>query len=83
LSGHAENGAFCLAEPGRRYAVYFPRGGEAALDVGPGVGRLSLRWCDGARGTWAESPSLVGEGPARLSCPGPGHWVALLEARAG
>ncbi len=80
LGGHGENGAYCLAEPGRCYAVYFPDGGAASLDVGPDAGTLELRWHDvAAGGAWVEASCLVGEGAAALCCPGKGHWVAVLD----
>ena len=41
------NGAYCLANAGVDYAVFFTDGGNAALDVGDASDRpISLRWLD-------------------------------------
>jgi hypothetical protein len=54
LSDRQPNEAYCLAEPGRQYAVYFPDGGEVSLDVSASKGTLQLRWLDIARSVWQE-----------------------------
>jgi hypothetical protein len=81
LSGHAENGAFCLAEPGVQYACYFTHGGEAELDLSAVEGGVSLRWYDIDAGGWQSADELQGGDRLRLRAPGEGQWAAV--ARLG
>ncbi len=46
LSERSSNEAYCLAEPGKQYAVYFPDGGAVKLDVSKAKGPLQVRWLD-------------------------------------
>ncbi|MCC6446618.1 MAG: hypothetical protein IT210_24585 [Armatimonadetes bacterium] len=38
----AGRGAFCLAQPGKLYAIYLPAGGSASVKLGPG--RYRVQW---------------------------------------
>jgi len=81
LSERSPNEAYCLAEPGKRYAVYFPDGGEVKLDVSGISGRLQVRWLDIARSVWQESQQIQGGATLDLKSPANGHWAALVLAR--
>lgn len=78
LSGHGENAAFCLAEPARQYAVYFPRGGTAKLDISGIDGGAELRWYDIDEGGWRPGAELQGDRDAELRTPGDGQWAAVI-----
>ena len=79
LVDRPENGAYCTAEPGRQYAVYFPQGQPVGLDVGA-TGRLwRVQWLDVDGSLWAGGAEPVGGGTLRLEPPHDGQWVALLE----
>jgi hypothetical protein len=81
LRDRRENEAYCLAEAGRRYTVYFPDGGSVELDVSDAVAPLTLRWLDVERGAWDEPrPVEPGIDALRLETPRRGHWVALVMA---
>jgi hypothetical protein len=69
-------GAYCLAEPGRAYAVYLPRGGKATVRLEPGRYRAS--WFNPRSGE-TRALSAV-EGPAWTSpeSPDSGDWALLL-----
>jgi hypothetical protein len=83
LSGHGENGAYCLAQPGRQYALYFPAGGRTTLDASAAApGGLTLRWYDIDNGGWHDAVAVSAGGDLRLEAPGPGQWAAVL-TRAG
>ena len=47
----ADKGAFCLAEPGRQYAVYLPHGGTATVTLQPG--RYKTKWFNARTGVWS------------------------------
>jgi hypothetical protein len=79
LHDREPNEAYCLAEPGRHYAVYFPDGGAVTLDVSAARGRLSVRWLDISRAAWHGPGTAAGGGMLELSAPGPGHWAVLVQ----
>jgi hypothetical protein len=74
------NEAYCLAETGKQYAVYFPNGGQVKLDLSAAMGTLQLRWLDIARNAWQEPRTVDGGGTLELNTPGKGHWAALVLA---
>ena len=82
LSDRADNEAYCLANPGRQYAVFFPDGGEVGLDVsavGAG-GTVSLRWLDILASRWLEPSQAIPAGARlELKAPAKGFWAALAE----
>jgi hypothetical protein len=69
------NGAYCLAEPGRLYALYLPRGGTVAVKLEPG--RYGASWFNPRGGE--TKPAGAAEGPSWTSPPSPdsGDWALL------
>jgi hypothetical protein len=80
LSDRQPNEAYCLAEPGRQYAVYFPDGGEVSLDISASKGTLQLRWLDITRSAWQEPQPVTGGGSLKVKTPGQGPWAVLVLA---
>jgi len=80
LGEREENEAYCLAEPPRQYALYFPRGGAVTLDLAAaGTGTdLRLRWYDIDAGTWRPTEKVQGGGRLALKAPGKGQWAAVV-----
>ena len=80
LLDRAPNQAYCLANPGKVYVVYFPAAGRVQLRT-PGLeGPAELRWFAIERGAWLE-PVLAGDRrPIALSTPGEGQWAVLVRA---
>lgn len=87
--------AYCLANIGHQYAVYFPEG-RYTIDLDPWVfvDSLRVRWLDIDNGTWAEEEirSVAWGGGlnqwghrarVRLTTPGNESYVALLEVVEG
>lgn len=73
-----DNGGFCLAEPGKTYAVYLPRGGKVTVKLGDG--KYKAHWFNPRSG---ETKALPGaNGPAWISpeSPDAGDWALLLRA---
>jgi hypothetical protein len=81
LSERAENEAYCLAQPGKQYAVYFPDGGEVKLDVSAARGTLEVRWLDIARSTWQKSQTVGASKTLDLKSPNQGPWAVLVLVR--
>jgi hypothetical protein len=80
LSDRGENEAYCLAEPGEQYAVYFPDGGTVKLDISEAQGTLQIRWLDIDRSTWRKPQTVEGGGALELRTPDKGHWAALVRS---
>ena len=78
LSERSPNEAYCLAEPGKQGAVFFPDGGAVRLDLSTPKGTLQVRWLDIASSAWQEPQTVIGGGTLELRTPGPGHWAALV-----
>lgn len=81
LHTDGDDTAYCLAQPGTQYAVYFTDGGAAELNVTGCSGGVSIRWYDIDHGQWADGAQAATGKSACLQAPGPGQWVAV--ARAG
>ncbi len=79
LADREANEAYCLAQPPRQYAVYFPAGGEVTLNAKKAPDALSLRWYDIDAGRWRPRRE-VGPGAVGLKAPGKGQWAAVLLA---
>ncbi len=80
LSDRQPNEAYCLAEPGRQYAVFFPDGGAVTLDVSAAKNKLQVRWLDINRSKWQGPRSADGGGTLELQTPGEGSWAVLVLA---
>jgi len=72
-----DGGAYCLAEPGKIYVVYMPRGGRVTIDLVPG--RYQATWLNPRSGQ--RVPHSVAEGQKWTSSPTPdlGDWVLYLQ----
>lgn len=82
LSERSSNEAYCFAEVGTEYAVYFPDGGNVELEVKDGVKQWQIRWLDIEASKWKDSLTINISNKARLEVKSPhnGHWVALVTA---
>ena len=71
-----DGGNWCLAEPGRTYAVYLPKAGKVTVRLAPG--RYNAEWFNPMTGEVI--PIGVAEGPAWTSpaAPGRNDWAMLL-----
>ncbi|CAN5267265.1 hypothetical protein BH23VER1_BH23VER1_25560 [soil metagenome] len=78
LGDREANEAYCLAEPGQQYAIYFPDGGAVDLDVSAASQSLQIRWLDIARSAWLEAQSVPPAPALELEVPGKGHWAVLV-----
>jgi len=78
LSESRENDAYCLANPGHAYALYFPSGGEVVLHTTGSP--FDLRWLDLETATLGPAKP-VGTGAVRLCTPDTSQiWLAVLRA---
>lgn len=80
LHADGDNTAYCLAQPGTQYAVYFTDGGAADLDISGCLNGVSLRWFGIDQGGWIGRRQKRAGACAHLRTPGPGQWAAVLRA---
>jgi hypothetical protein len=78
LSNRDEDEAYCIADPGRQYAVYFTDGGSVTLDMTGASGPFNLRWLDIASSEWGKATVIAGGNIIELNAPSGGQWVVLI-----
>ena len=74
------NEAYCLAEEGRQYAIYFTDGGEVNIDLSQLRKKGTIRWLDINKSEWSKPEKIKGKGAVKITSPGQGQWVALIIA---
>jgi hypothetical protein len=74
-------GNYCLARPGKLYAVYLPRAGRARMRLAPG--RYEGAWWEAATGKRIVLPAVDVTEASWTSPPAPGlgDWALLLRRR--
>ncbi len=83
LNNRSWNEAYCTANPGVQYAVFFPDGGNINLDVSAASGKsFNVRWFDIRSSSWmdenkVEAFSAQGWLPLITPCE-EGYWAVLV-----
>lgn len=79
LHNRSPNEAFCLANEGVSYAVFFPDGGDVRLILKNGT--VALTWLEIKTGKWLPSTDVtIDDGSLRLVTPQvSGYWLAHVE----
>ncbi len=78
LSDREDNEAYCFANPGTEYAVYFPKGGEVTLDISAMKKSVTVRWLDVMKSKWSGRKRTKGKSKITLTCPSQGYWAVLV-----
>ncbi|HLH34656.1 MAG TPA: DUF4038 domain-containing protein [Alloacidobacterium sp.] len=71
-------GDYCLADPGRTYAVYLPHGGSVTVQLQPGHYRAS--WFSAMTGETIDLPTVLGPIWTSPEAPDRNDWALLLRA---
>jgi len=79
LLDRTSNEAYCLANPGKEYAVYFTKGGEVTLDVSALKKPATVRWLDIMKCQWTDAQRIEGKSRLPLRCPSRGFWAVLVQ----
>ncbi|WP_415381751.1 hypothetical protein [Halosimplex sp. TS25] len=79
LSDRDPNEAYCAADPGSAYVVYFPEGGAVDLDLTGTDGSFEVRWLDADEAAWTDSDVVSGGGQRTLSAPASGNRLAVVK----
>jgi len=78
LEGREENEAYGMRQADGRYAVLFPASAEVAINRTVEQGE-QIKWLNILESNWVFEP-INAASLLKLSPPGPGMWVALLDA---
>jgi hypothetical protein len=73
-----DGGAYCLADPGKTYAVYLPRGGKATVKLGSG--RYRAMWFSAMTGETIDLPPVDGPSWTSPTAPDDNDWALLLRS---
>jgi hypothetical protein len=79
LSEREDNKAYCLASPGKVYAVYFPGVGNVRLALEGSQKGFRLRWYAIDSGKWKAEERVEG-GSIALRTPDSGQWAVIIRA---
>jgi hypothetical protein len=71
------SGAFCLAQPGKLYAVYLPMGGSVTVKLEPG--RYQASWFNARNGETSGLAVADGALWSSPAAPDSGDWALLLK----
>jgi Protein of unknown function (DUF4038)/Domain of unknown function (DUF5060) len=72
------SGNYCLAEPGKLYAVYLPHGGRISIQLQPG--HYEANWFSGTTGERINLPTVEGGRWTSPETPDHNDWALLLRA---
>jgi hypothetical protein len=72
-----DHGAYCLAEPGKTYAVYLPRGGSVIVQLA--AGRYKARWFNPRDGKSTSLSQVDGPRWTSPMTPDGGDWALMIE----
>jgi hypothetical protein len=72
------DGNYCLADPGKTYAVYLPHGGSVTIQLQPG--RYRAVWFSAMTGETIDLPAVSGSEWKSPEAPDQNDWALLLRA---
>ncbi len=75
-----ENEAYCIANPGKEYAVYFPRGGQVTLDISPLTKPAAIRWLNIMKCQWSDTNRIENNDKLTLQSPSEDYWAVLIKS---
>jgi Putative collagen-binding domain of a collagenase len=78
----APNRAYCMANPGTEYVVYFPEAARVQLDTSALHGQAELRWYNIDRGRWVDATPVQAQEALVLSTPSAGQWAVIIRSSA-
>ncbi|MDE0088309.1 MAG: hypothetical protein OXU23_21485 [Candidatus Poribacteria bacterium] len=83
LSNRKENEAYTFANPGKEYAVYFPKGGSVDLNLSVGKNTdaktVKIRWLNINKSEWKKEEEIPFSDSITLDTPTEAHWAVLVQ----
>jgi len=73
------NGNYCLADPGKLYAIYLPNGGDVTIQLQNG--HYTAYWFSAMTGEKIDLPPVEGASWTSPSAPDRNDWAILLQAK--
>jgi hypothetical protein len=71
------NGNYCVADPGKTYAIYLPKGGTVTVQLAPG--RYKVYWFRAVTGEKIDLPDVDGPSWTSPQSPDKNDWALLLQ----
>ena len=85
LSNREDNEAYTIANPGKEYAVYFPKGGSVDLNLSAiensGAKKLTVRWINIHNSRWKQKEEISFSDSITLTSPTEVHWAVLVQVK--
>lgn len=78
LSQRSENEAFLATSANGSQVVYFPNGGEVAVEMTDANPTWQLKWIDIDSGDWGPASDLAHGKSQTLRAPSKGNWCAVI-----
>jgi hypothetical protein len=79
--GELASSAFCLADPGKDYVVYLPKGGEVTVDLRLASGQIIAEWIHPVDGKTVLGEKTLGGAKRTLQAPFSGDAVLHLKVK--
>ncbi|RKU28355.1 hypothetical protein C6497_09040 [Candidatus Poribacteria bacterium] len=83
LSNREDNEAYVIANPGKEYAVYFPKGGSVDLNLNvkdeKDAKTVRLRWININKSEWKLEKKMSFKDSITLTQPTDSHWAVLVQ----
>ncbi len=85
LSNREDNEAYTIANPGKEYAVYFPKGGSVELNLSvdrqEDAKNVKIRWLNINKSEWRIESEIPYSDSITLSAPTEVHWTVLVQVK--
>ena len=82
LSNREENEAYTITNPGKEYAVYFPKGGSVDINLGVGKNldaeKTIIKWLNINTSEWKKEEEISYSDSITLTAPTKAHWAVLI-----
>ena len=81
LDARSANEAYCTANPGIEYAVFFPDGGNVVLDTEAAAGNMiDVQWLDIRKSVWFDEETVEAGKRLQLVTPAEeGYWAVIVK----
>ena len=73
-----DNGNYCLADPGKTYAVYLPHAGKVTVELG--AGHYRAYGFSATTGEKIDLPDITGPSWTSPDAPDRNDWALLLQS---